>query len=116
MPWVWLLLAAACEIAWVAGLRSLSTARPLLSIGVLIAYVLSLVFLARAVQTIPLGVGYAIWTGLGVLGAFALGAIVHHDRTTTAQALFAALILVGVAGLFLTGAAHHAPPPAGQTP
>lgn len=116
MPWVWLALAAACEIAWVAGLRSLSTARPVLSGAVLVAYVLSLVFLARAVQTIPLGVGYAVWTGLGVVGGFALGAALHHEHPTPPQAVFAALVLIGVAGLLVTGASHAGPRAAERSP
>ncbi|MCB9852341.1 MAG: ligand-binding protein SH3 [Phycisphaerales bacterium] len=108
--WILLLIAAAFEVGWVIGLRSFSMNRPILATAIFASYVLSFVFLEKAVQGIPLGVAYGVWTGVGVVGAFVFAAAFLKERPTTPQILFASLVLVGVIGLYAT--TRKAPPKA----
>lgn len=100
--WILLLIAAAFEVGWVIGLRSFTFSRPLLAAVILASYVLSFVFLEKAVQGIPLGVAYAVWTGVGVLGAFAFASMFLKERPTAMQLVFASIVLIGVVGLYAT--------------
>ncbi len=101
-PWIFLIIAAAFEVGWVIGLRSFSFSRPLLAVAIMASYVLSFVFLEKAVQGIPLGIAYSIWTGIGVVGAFAFAAVFHDEKPTSLQAMFAAIVLIGLVGLYAT--------------
>ena len=100
--WLLLLLAACFEVGWVVGLRAMSKERPVVSALVLVSYVLSFVFLERAVRGIPLGIAYAVWTGIGVVGGFALAAVLYDEKPNLPQVLFAGLVLIGVVGLYAT--------------
>lgn len=104
--WLLLFVAACFEVGWVVGLRALSRERPVVSALVLVSYVLSFVFLERAVRGIPLGIAYAVWTGIGVVGGFALAALFYDERPNLPQVLFAALVLIGVVGLYATSPAQ----------
>jgi quaternary ammonium compound-resistance protein SugE len=60
-------------------------------------------FLALAIRTIPLGTGYAIWTGIGVVGTTTASIWLFHDETASPLRLaFIALIMIGIIGLKLT--------------
>ncbi len=100
--WIFLIIAAVFEVGWVVGLRSFSVSRPLLAAAIIASYVLSFVFLEKAVQGIPLGIAYSIWTGIGVVGAFVFAAAFQNEKPTSLQAVFATLILIGVVGLYAT--------------
>lgn len=101
-PWLFLVIAAVFEVGWVVGLRSFTFSRPLLATAILASYVLSFVFLEKAVQGIPLGIAYAVWTGAGVVGAFAFAATFLNEKPSGAQIAFALIVLVGVVGLYAT--------------
>lgn len=105
--WLLLIIAAAFEVGWIIGIRSLSTARPVWAVATIASYILSFVFLHYAVRGIPLGVAYAVWTGIGVVGAFAFAATALNERTTPLQLLFAGIVLAGVIGLYAT--TQHGP-------
>jgi quaternary ammonium compound-resistance protein SugE len=62
----------------------------------------SMVLLARAAQTIPLGTAYTVWVGIGALGAAIVGVLAHGDPATPARLAFVALLVVSVVGLKLT--------------
>ncbi len=62
----------------------------------------SFLLLARATRTLPLGTAYAVWTGIGALGALIVGVIVFRESLTPARLLFAALLLIGIIGLKAT--------------
>ena len=57
---------------------------------------------ARDTRTLPLGTAYAVWTGIGALGALIVGVIVFRESLTPARLLFAALLLIGIIGLKAT--------------
>jgi quaternary ammonium compound-resistance protein SugE len=103
MAWLILVIAGACEIVWVVALRqSEGLTRPAASavaVGMMIA---SFVLLAQAMKTIPMGVAYAAWTGIGAAGAFLAEAAIRREMPTPVQALCVALIIAGVVGLKLS--------------
>ena len=62
----------------------------------------SFLLLARATKTLPLGTAYAVWTGIGALGALIVGVLLFRESLTSARLLFAALLLIGIIGLKAT--------------
>lgn len=103
MAWVYLFFAGLFEIAWAVGLKySESFTRLLPSVITAICLVISMVLLGLAVRSLPLGTAYAIWTGIGAVGALAAGILLFHEPATLARLFFASLIVVGILGLKLT--------------
>lgn len=102
MAWVILLLAAAFEVAWAIGLKlSNGFTRLVPSIWTAVTMVLSMVLLAVAVRTLPIGTAYAVWTGLGAAGTAIVGIALLNEPATAARLACIALILAGVVGLKL---------------
>jgi quaternary ammonium compound-resistance protein SugE len=100
MSWPLLVLAGLFEIAWAIGLEySEGFSRPLPTLGTAVAIVLSMVFLAKAVERLPIGTAYAVWTGIGAVGTATLGVLLFDEPATLARGGFIALIVVGIVGL-----------------
>lgn len=100
MAWVLLLAAGALEIVWATSMKlSEGFVRPGPTVVTLGAMIASFGLLALAMRSLPLGTAYAIWTGIGALGAFAVGALALGEAATPARILGAALILGGIAVL-----------------
>lgn len=103
MAWIYLLLAGLFEVVWAIGLKyTEGFTRLWPTLGTLAAMAVSIVLLATAVKTLPIGTAYAIWTGIGAVGAVALGIVLFGDPATWPRLLCVALILAGIAGLKLT--------------
>lgn len=100
MAWVYLLLAGLCEIGWVLGLKySEGLTRLWPSVWTVLGFALSLVLLARAVRTLPIGTAYAVWTGIGAVGAAALGMLLFGESREPVRLGCIALIALGIMGL-----------------
>lgn len=100
MAWLYLFLAGLLEIAWAMGLKSSNGfSRLWPSVITIICMVVSFGFLSMALKTIPLGTGYAIWTGIGTAGTVILGAFVFGEQVTLGRAFFIILIITGIIGL-----------------
>jgi len=100
MAWILLLLAGALEVFWAFGMKaSEGFTRPLWSAVTLAGMAASVALLAVAMRSLPLGTAYAVWTGIGALGAFLLGILVLGEATTPLRLGSAALILAGLVGL-----------------
>jgi quaternary ammonium compound-resistance protein SugE len=67
-----------------------------------IAIVVSMSFLALAVRTIPIGTGYAIWTGIGVVGTAAISILHLAEPVTAWRLLFLLMVVGGIIGLKIT--------------
>jgi len=107
MPWIYLLLAGLFEIGWAIGLKyTEGFSRLWPTVGTVAAMTVSIVLLALAVKTLPIGTAYAVWTGIGAVGAVILGIVLFGDPATPARLLCVALIFAGIIGLKLTGGAH----------
>jgi quaternary ammonium compound-resistance protein SugE len=97
-----LLLASLFEVVWAVGLKSTAGFTRLWpSAGVLVALVASVLLLAQAAKSIPIGSAYAVWTGLGTAGAVTCVMIFFGEPVTPARVISLALILAGVVGLKL---------------
>ena len=80
MAWVWLLTAGLLEVVWAIGIKYTEGFTRLLPSAVTIAAMIgSIYLLALAVRTIPIGTGYAVWTGIGAVGAVVLGMVLFNE-------------------------------------
>lgn len=105
MPWVLLVIAGLLEVGWAAVLpatHGLSRLVPTLLFLVLLAG--SMLLLAIAARSIPLGTAYSVWVGIGAVGAAIVGIVWHGDPATPLRLVFLALLIVSIVGLKLTGA------------
>jgi quaternary ammonium compound-resistance protein SugE len=105
VAWVLLLLAGLLEVAWAVGLKYTDGfTHPWPTAATLVAMIGSVVLLALAVRTLPLGTAYAVWTGIGTAGAVLLGILLFHEPATLSRLFFVGLIVAGIAGLKLVTA------------
>ncbi len=103
MAWVYLFVAGIIEVGWAIGLKySMGFTRLVPSILTVLGMVASYVFLSLAVKTLPLGTGYAIWTGIGVAGTALGGIILFSESVNPIRILCLMMILTGILGLKLT--------------
>ena len=105
MSWLYLILAGAFEIGWPLGFKlSQVTAHKIPWIAFSVAAMaLSGLFLWMAQKTIPMGTAYAVWTGIGAVGAFVIGIILFKDPATVLRIVSVALIVAGIIGLKVAG-------------
>ncbi len=102
MDWILLLVAGLLEIGWAIGLKyTEGFTRLWPSVWTAGAMVASIVLLALALKTIPVGTGYAVWTGIGAAGTAILGIVLFAEPATAARLGCIALIVAGIAGLKL---------------
>ncbi len=104
MAWLYLVLAGVCEIGWPIGLKlgGTESAARLLWIGfAILCMAVSGALLLLAQREIPMGTAYAIWTGIGAVGTFALGIAIFGDAASTTRIASAGLIVAGIIGLKL---------------
>ena len=103
MAWLYLFVAGLLEVAWAVGLKyTEGFTRLWPSVWTLAALALSMVLLAAAVRTLPLGTAYAVWTGIGAVGTALLGIILFGESASAARLACIGLILAGLVGLKLT--------------
>jgi len=106
-PWAVLFVAGLFEIAWAIGLSySEGFSKPLPTAGTVIAIVLSMVLLANAVQELPIGTAYAVWTGIGAVGTAILGVVLFDEPVTRLRLVFLAIIVFGIVGLHMVSGGH----------
>ena len=102
MAWVWLGVAGLFEVVWAVLLKHTDGfSRLLPSLATVAGMAVSFYCMSRALQALPLGTVYAIWTGIGAAGATIWGMAVEGDPATAARVFCLVLILAGVAGLKL---------------
>jgi quaternary ammonium compound-resistance protein SugE len=100
MAWVYLFLAGLFEIVWAVGLKYADGfTRPVPTVITIAAMVVSMGLLGLAVRDLPIGTAYAIWTGIGALGAAILGIVLFAEAASALRIASIALIVAGVIGL-----------------
>lgn len=103
MSWLYLFIGGLFEIAWAIGLKySDGFSKLWISVATVIAMILSFVFLSKAMQEIPVGSAYAIWTGIGAVGTAILGIVLFNEPKDFVRMLCLALIIFGIIGLKLS--------------
>lgn len=108
--WIMLLLAGAFEIGYalsVGGSEAFSVLS--WSIAALVFFLLTLYFLSAALRTIDVGIGYAVWAGIGSVGAAIFGSLLLDQPLTVIKAFWLAVIIVGVVWLKLADSARLQP-------
>jgi quaternary ammonium compound-resistance protein SugE len=101
--WPVLIAASLCEVGWAIGLKyTQGFTRLWPSVGTSVAMVLSLVLLASAARTLPIGTAYAVWTGIGAAGTALLGIYLFNEPLTIPRLAGIVLIIAGVVLLRLS--------------
>ena len=102
--WLYLLVAALFETGWAIGLEySEGFTKLVPSIATIVLMAISVVLLGKAVQSLPIGTAYAVWTGIGASATALLGIVLFDEASSIARLGFIALIITGVIGLEITG-------------
>jgi quaternary ammonium compound-resistance protein SugE len=106
MAWLLLLLAGLLEVCWAVGLKYTNGFRAVgPSLFVIVTLAASMILLAWAVRTLPIGTAYAVWVGIGALGAAILGVVLFNEPVTLARFFFLGLLFIAIVGLKLTSSA-----------
>lgn len=94
--WLILFLAILSEVFGTAALKASDGFTKLIpTLGVVFGYGIAFVLLSVAVKTIPLGTAYAVWSGIGTVGAVVVGMLMFHEKLGVAQIAGVALIVLG---------------------
>ncbi|HYD15761.1 MAG TPA: multidrug efflux SMR transporter [Hyphomicrobium sp.] len=102
MAWLFLALAGAFEIAFTTAIRFTDGFTKLWpSMAVLGLAAISIYFVSKAAETIPLGTAYAAWGGIGALGTVIVGIFYFEEPATTWRLVFLATLIGSIAGLKL---------------
>ncbi len=104
-PWILLTVAGLLEVVWATGLKQSKGFTKLApSVVTVTAMLASFYLLAMAMRTLPMGISYTVWVGIGAVGAVVVGAVFLGERVTPLQALCLAMIILGIVGLKLSAA------------
>lgn len=102
MAWLVVGVAGLFEVAWAIGLKYTDGFTRLWpSVGTALAMAISVILLAWAMKTLPVGTAYAVWTGIGAVGTVLLGTFLFDDPATVLRLACIALIVAGIAELKL---------------
>src|SRR5437899_3929846 len=103
MAWIYLVIAGLFEIAWAIGLKyTEGFTRLWPSAGTVAAMIVSFLFLAESLKSIPVGTGYAVWTGIGAAGTAVMGMILFDESRDLVRILCILAIVAAIAGLKLS--------------
>lgn len=102
MSWAYLVIAGIFETVWAVALKQsdgLSRLWP--AVITAVAMVISLYFLSLALKALPLGTAYAVWTGIGAVGAAVVGILLFGESHAPLRIVSIGLVVAGIAGLRL---------------
>lgn len=106
MPWVWLAVAGLLEVVWALALKeSHSFTRLGPSVLMVAALAGSMLLLAWAMRSIPIGTAYPVWVGIGALGTAVFGMVWYREPATAARMVFIAMLVASIVGLKVTAGA-----------
>lgn len=98
VAWFILIIAGLLEVVWTYFMKQSDGFTRLVPSAIAIgASLVSFVLLAIAMKTLPLGTAYTVWTGIGAVGAFAVGIIVLNEPANATRIVAAGLIVAGIA-------------------
>ena len=104
--WVYLVVAGLLECVWAVGLKySQGLSKPAPSVVTVVAAVASFYLLGLAMREMPVGTAYAVWTGIGAVGAAGIGILFLHESREAWRLVSLVLIVAGIVGLNLTSRA-----------
>ena len=101
--WIMLVAAGLFEIVWAVGLKYADGfTKPVPSTITIAAMAVSMLLLAQAARDLPIGTAYAVWTGIGAVGAAVLGIMLFQESANLVRLGCIALIVLGIVGLKLS--------------
>lgn len=103
MAWFILVIAGLLEVVWASLLpatKGFSRLGP--SVGFVVALAASMVLLSVAVRTIPVGTAYAVWVGIGAVGASVAGVLIYQEQTSLAQMAALGVLVLGIVAVKVT--------------
>ena len=107
MPWILLIAAGLLEVVWAYTMKqSEGFTRFTPAAVTVVAMAASVVLLAAAMRSLPLGTAYTIWTGIGAVGAFVVGIVVLGEELSPLRVFAATLIVGGLILMKLSSAGH----------
>jgi quaternary ammonium compound-resistance protein SugE len=102
MAWIVLFIAGLMEVSWAIGLKyTEGFTRLVPSVVTLVCMASSVILLALALKSLPIGTAYAVWTGIGAVGTAILGIVLFGEPATAARLACIGLIVAGIGGLKL---------------
>jgi len=105
MAWLLLIVAGALEVVWAYYMKQSGGFTKLApSVVTVVTMIASFVLLSFSMRTLPLGTAYAVWTGIGAVGAFLVGALILDEQIGALRVLAAVLIVSGLALMKLSSA------------
>jgi quaternary ammonium compound-resistance protein SugE len=108
MAWVLLVVAGLLEMCWAIGLKyTEGFTRLVPSVLTVAAMIVSMGLLGVAAKSLPIGTAYAVWVGIGALGAAVLGIFLFREPVTPARVFFLVLLLTSIIGLKFTSGGEH---------
>ncbi len=105
MAWIMLIVAGLFEVGFTTSLKLSNNFSNLKwSIAFFVCIILSFYFLNRAIQDIPIGMAYAVWTGIGAVGTVLIGIFFFKESVDFWKVFFISLLVLSIVGLKLTSA------------
>jgi quaternary ammonium compound-resistance protein SugE len=100
MSWIFLILASLCEIAFAGSLKQTNNfTNTKWTVVFIFFYILSIVLLNKAIQKIPIGTAYAVWTGIGAAGTVVLGIMYFREPIHFWRIFFLCTLILSIVGL-----------------
>ncbi|MCD2256760.1 DMT family transporter [Agrilactobacillus fermenti] len=104
MDWFLLIIAGFCELGFIAFVsKAQSSGKRWYSLIAMAFVLVSITILSIVTKTVPLGIAYAVWTGIGAISSVAYGVLVLKESFNWLKGLFVLMIIAGVVGLRLFG-------------
>lgn len=103
--WFILVIAGLLEVCWAIGLKYTQGFTKLYpSLFTLVTLLGSMYLLSKAAQTLPIGTAYAVWVGIGAVGAGILGVFLFNEPISWSRTLFMTMLVISIIGLKFTSA------------
>lgn len=103
LSWTLLLIGGACEVGFVTMMKLSDGFRVLkYSLLTILFMILSFYSLSLALKEIPIGIGYAVWAGIGAIGSVLVGMFLFKESKDLRKIIFISMIIIGIVGLKLS--------------
>lgn len=103
LAWIYLIIAGLFETVWATTLKLSHGFQKLdYTLYTILGMILSFWLLAKAIKSLPLGIAYPVWTGIGALGTIIFGVIFFGDHLTPLTWVFVGLLLISIIGIKMT--------------
>ncbi|SFJ71047.1 DMT family transporter [Celeribacter neptunius] len=104
MAWILLTIAGLLEVVWATAMKSSQGFTQFWpSVVTVVTMLASFGLLAVAMKSLPLGTSYMVWVGIGAVGAFIAGIVLHGEALNLMRVLAATLIVAGIGVMRLAG-------------